>query len=205
VRRPIHAALILVVGLLLLADFLVVNQSLGELAELAIQGAVLVAAGVALAGVASLALRRGGDVWRRRGDPVGALLVLAGMAAVLGAGLRPGAAGAADPAVAWIVAALLVPIGASLFGLLFVSTLAAGRRSAAGRRPEAVIVVAAALVTLLLLLPLGGSVGAWLADASSWSLAVPIGAVFRGFLIGIALLTATVAARNLLGMGSADE
>jgi len=205
VRRPIHAALILVVGLLLLADFLVVNRSLGQLAELAIQAAVLVAAGVALAGVASLALRRGGDVWRRRGDPVGALLVLAGMAAVLGAGLRPGAAGAADPAVAWIIAALLVPIGASLFGLLFVSTLAAGRRSAAGRRPEAVIVVAAALVTLLLLLPLGGSVGAWLADASSWSLAVPIGAVFRGFLIGIALLTATVAARTLLGMGSADE
>jgi hypothetical protein len=205
VRRPIHAALILVVGLLLLADFLVVNRSLGQLSELAIQAAVLVAAGVALAGVASLALRRGGDVWRRRGDPVGALLVLAGMAAVLGAGLRPGAAGAADPAVAWIIAALLVPIGASLFGLLFVSTLAAGRRSVAGRRPEAVIVVAAALLTLVLLLPLGGSVGAWLADASSWSLAVPIGAVFRGFLIGIALLTATVAARTLLGMGSADE
>lgn len=204
-RRPIHAALILVVGLLLLADFLVVNRSLGQLSELAIQAAVLVAAGVALAGVASLALRRGGDVWRRRGDPVGALLVLAGMAAVLGAGLRPGAAGAADPAVAWIIAALLVPIGASLFGLLFVSTLAAGRRSVAGRRPEAVIVVAAALLTLVLLLPLGGSVGAWLADASSWSLAVPIGAVFRGFLIGIALLTATVAARTLLGMGSADE
>jgi hypothetical protein len=205
VRRPILAALILVIGLLLLADFLLVNESLAELADLAIQAAVLVAAGVALAGVASLAMRRGGDLWRRRGDPIGALLVLAGMAAVLVAGLRPGAAGAADPAVGWIVAALLVPIGASLFGLLFVSTLAASRRSVAGRRPEAVLVVAAAVVTLVLLLPLGGSVGAWLADAASWSLAVPIGAVFRGFLIGIALLTALVAARTLLGVGPADE
>ena len=204
-RRPILAALILVIGLLLLADFLLVNESLAELADLAIQAAVLVAAGVALAGVASLAMRRGGDLWRRRGDPIGALLVLAGMAAVLVAGLRPGAAGAADPAVGWIVAALLVPIGASLFGLLFVSTLAASRRSVAGRRPEAVLVVAAAVVTLVLLLPLGGSVGAWLADAASWSLAVPIGAVFRGFLIGISLLTALVAARTLLGVGPADE
>lgn len=204
-RRPALAALIVVVGLLLVADFIVVNDSLAELAELAIQAAVLVAAGVALAGVASLALRRGTDVWRRRGDPVGALLVLGGMTAVLVAGLRPGTAGAADPAVGWLMAALMVPIGATLFGLLFVSTLGASRRALAGRRPAAVVIVGAALVTVLLLLPLGGTVGGWLAAASGWALAVPIGAVFRGFLIGIALVTAVVAARTLLGVGPADE
>ena len=43
--------------------------------------------------VGALALRRGSDLWRRRGDPIGAALVLAGMAAVLVAGLRPGADG----------------------------------------------------------------------------------------------------------------
>ncbi len=204
-RRPILAALIIVVGLLLLADFLVVNESLGELAELAIGAAILVAAGIALAGVSSLALRRGGDLWRRRGDPIAAALVLAGMAAVLVAGLRPGAVGATDPAVRWILVALVIPIGASLFALLFVSTLAASRRAVAARNPEAVVLVSVATVTLILLLPLGGSVGAWLADASSWMLAVPVGAVFRGFLIGIALLTALVAARTLLGIGSSDE
>ena len=36
-------------------------------------------------------------------------------------------------------------------------------------------------------------------------LAVPIGAVFRGLLIGIAVLAAVFAARTLLGIGSADE
>ena len=204
-RAPIVAALIVVVGLLLLVDFLVVNESLAELADLAIQAAILVAAGVALAAVASLALRRGGDLWRRRGDPVGALLVLAGMAAVLVAGLRPGATGAGDPAVTWILAALLIPIGASLFGLLFMSTLGAARRSVVTRRPDAMLIVAMAGVTLVLLVPLGGTVGGWLADASSWALAVPVAAVFRGFLIGIALITAVVAARTLLGVGSADE
>lgn len=204
-RRPFVAALTVVVGLLLLVDFLVVNDSLAELADLVIRAAILVAAGVTLAGVGSLALRRGGDLWRRRGDPVGALLVLAGMAAVLVAGLRPGAGGASDPAVGWIVAALLVPIGATLFGLLFVSTLTASRRAIAGRRPDAMVLVGVASVTLLLLLPLGGTVGAWLADASSWAIGVPIGAVFRGFLIGVALLAAVVAARTLLGIGPADE
>jgi hypothetical protein len=205
VRRPILAAFIVVVGLLLLADFLVVNDGLAQLADVAIRAAILVAAGAALAGVASLAARRGGDLWRRRGDPVGAILVLLGIGAVLVAGLRPGAAGATDPAVAWIVTALLVPIGASLFGLLFVSTLGASRRALAARSPEAVIMVGVALVTVVLLLPLGGTVGAWLADAAAWTLAVPIGAVFRGVLIGIAVMTAVVAARTLLGIGSTDE
>lgn len=204
-RRPILAALVIAVGLLLLVDFLVVNEGVAAIADLTVRAAVLVAAGVALAGVAALALRRGADLWQRRGDPVGAALVLAGMAAVLVAGLRPGAAGAADPAVGWIVAALLVPIGASLFGLLFVSTLAASRRSIASRSPRALVLVGTAVVTLVLLLPLGGTVGAFLADAASWTLAVPIGAVFRGFLIGIALVAAVVATRTLLGIGAADE
>ena len=204
-RPSILPALIVVVGVLLLADFLVVNESLAELADLAIQGAILVAAGVALAAVVSLALRRGGDLWRRRGDPVGAVLVLAGMSAVLAAGLRPGAAGAGDPAVGWILAALVVPIGATLFGLLCVSTVGAARRSVAERRLDAIRIVGVASVTLVLLVPLGGTVGAWLAEASSWTLAVPVAAVFRGFLIGIALITAVVAARTMLGVGSTDE
>lgn len=204
-RRPILTALIAVVGLLLLTDYLVVNASLAELADLLISAAILVAAGAALAGVASLALRRGGDLWRRRGDPVGAVLVLGGMAAVLVAGLRPGAAGAGDPAVGWLLAALVIPIGASLFGLLFVSTLAASRRSLATRSRDGTVLVAAAIVVLVLLLPLGGTVGSRLSEAAGWSLAFPLGAVFRGLLLGIAVVAAVVAARTLLGVGPADD
>jgi len=205
VRRPILTALVAVVGLLLLADYLVVNASLAELADLLISAAILVAAGAALAGVASLALRRGGDLWRRRGDPVGALLVLGGMAAVLVAGLRPGTAGAGDPAVGWLLAALVIPIGASLFGLLFVSTLAASRRSLAMRSRDGTVLVVAAIVVLVLLLPLGGTVGSWLSEAAGWSLTFPLGAVFRGLLLGIAVVAAVVAARTLLGVGPADD
>lgn len=204
-RRATIPALVVIVGILLLADLLVVNDSLGELAGLAIDAAILVAAGAALAAVASLAWRRASDLWRRRGDPVGALFVLAGIGLVLAAGLRPGASGVADPAVRWIIAALIVPIGATLFGLLFVTTLGASVRSVRQRNREAMVVVAAALVALVLLLPLGGPLGDWLAGLAGWTLAVPIGAVFRGVLIGVAILAAVLAARTLLGVGVADE
>lgn len=204
-KRPTIPALVVIVGILLLADFLVVNASLSELAGIVVDAAILVAVGAALAGVASLGLRRGRDLWQRRGDPVGAALVLAGMAAILVAGLRPGAEGAADPAVTWLVTALLVPIGASLFGLLFVTTLGASRRTIGLRNREAGLLVGAAAVTLVLLLPIGGGVGAWLSAAGAWALAVPIGAVFRGMLIAVAILAAVLAARTLLGVGPTDE
>jgi hypothetical protein len=205
VRRPTLTALVVLVGLLLIADLLVVNSALGQLAGIVIDAAILVAAGAALAAIGSLGARRIADLWRRRGDPVAAALVLAGMAAMLVAGLRPGSAGTAEPAVQWLIAALLVPIGASLFGLLFVTTLAAARRSLASRSREGTLLVAAALVTTILLVPLSGGLGVWLAGTAAWLLAGPIGAVFRGLLIGIGLLTAVYAARTLLGMAAADD
>ena len=204
-RRPTIPALVIAVGVLVLADFLVVNDSLGELAGVAIDAAIVVAAGAALAGVGALVARRANDVWRRRGDPVGAGLVLAGMAAVLVAGLRPGAEGASDPAVGWIVSALMLPIGATLFGLLFVTTLSAARRSVDTGGREAIVLVGSAVVLLILLVPIGGTAGDALAAAADWALEVPIGAVFRGILIGVAVLVAVFAARTLLGIGSTDD
>lgn len=204
-RRPTIPALVIVVGVLLLADLLVVNRSLGDLAGILLDAAILVAAGAALAGLASLGARRSSDLWRRRGDPIGAALVLVGMVAVLVAGLRPGAPGASDPAVGWLVSALMLPIGATLFGLLFVTTLSAARRSVETGGREAAVVIGAALVVLILLLPIGGAVGDGLARAAEWTLEVPIGAVFRGILIGVAVLAAVFAARTLLGIGSSDE
>ena len=204
-RRATTPAIVIVVGVLLLVDFLVVNDSLSQLADLAVSAVILIAAGAALAAVAALAVRRAGDLWRRRGDPVGAALVLAGIGAMLVAGLRPGSAGATDPAVRWLVSALLIPIAATLFGLLFFTTIAAARRSAAGRGRQALVLVAAAAVMLVLLLPFGGEAGDRMSAAASWALDVPIAAVFRGVLLGVAILVAVVAARTMLGVGSADE
>ena len=204
-RRATIPAIVIAVGVLLLADLLVVNQALGDLAAVLVDAAILVAAGAALAGTASLAARRSTDLWRRRGDPIGAALVLVGIAAVLVAGLRLGAEGASDPAVGWLVSALMLPIAATLFGLLFVTTLSAARRSVATGGRDSMVVIGAAVVVLVLLLPLAGIAGDALAVAADWTLDVPIGAVFRGMLVGVAVLAAVFAARTLLGIGSADD
>jgi hypothetical protein len=99
----------------------------------------------------------------------------------------------------------MLPIAATLFGLLFVTTLSAARRSVATGGREAIVLVGAAVIVLVLLLPIAGAAGDALAAAADWTLDVPIGAVFRGILIGIAVLAALYAARTLLGIGSADE
>ncbi len=166
-RRPTLSALVILVGLVLIADLLVVNSAVDQLAGVVIDAAILVAAGAALAAVGSLGARRIADLWRRRGDPLAAGLVLGGMAAMLVAGLRPGSAGTGEPAVQWLIAALLVPIGASLFGLLFISTLAAARRSIQSRSREGTVLVAAALVTVILLVPVSGGLGSGLSVARS--------------------------------------
>ena len=204
-NRPILPALLVVVGVLLLVDFVVVNDTINDLAAVAVEAAILVAAGAALAVAGSLAWRRAGDLWGRRGDPVGAGLVILGIGAVLVAGLRPGASGASDPAVGWIVGALLVPLAATLFGLLFVTTLVAARRAVASRRRDAFVIVGAAIVMLVLLVPVGGASGDLLASAAGWVLAGPVAAVLRGILLGVAILAAVAAARTLLGIGAADE
>lgn len=204
-RRATIPALVIAVGLLLFADLLVVNPALGDLAGVAVAAVIAVAAGAAIATGTTLAVRRGLDLWRRRGDPVGALAVLLGMAAVLVAGLRPGSVGAADPAVGWIVAALIAPIGATLFGLLFLATLSAARRSAIRGGREGLVLVAAALVLVVALLPIGGPLGTALSGVASWTLSVPIAGVFRGILIGIAITAAILATRTMFGIGTADE
>lgn len=204
-RRIGPPALLIGVGLVLLADFLVVNPSLGLLAAFVGDLVIFVAAGAALLGVLALAVRRGGDLWRRSSNAGGAVAVLVGMAAMLLAGLRPGSDGADDPTTRWLVAALLVPLGASLFGLLFVSTLGALRRAVGSGGTQALVLAAAALVTLVLLLPIGGEAGSALAEGGAWTLEFPIGAVFRGLLIGVGLVAAVAAARTLLGIGASDE
>ena len=204
-RRLGPPALLIGVGLVVLADFLVVNPTLGSIAGLILDLVVFVAAAAALAGVLALAVRHGGDLFLRRADAPASVALLGGLVAMVVAGVRPGSTGASDPATQWLVAALLVPLGATLFGLLFISTLGAVRRAVASRRPDAALLAVAAGVVLIVLLPASGALGEVLSSAAAWTVAIPIGATFRGLLIGIGLVTAVTAARTLLGIGPGSE
>jgi hypothetical protein len=205
VRRSLPAATVVVVGLLLLLDYVIISPALATIADLVLELLVLLAAAAALAGGVALVLRHWTELVERRGDPPGSVSLLVGFAVVLLAGLYPGSSGSTDPAVRWLVAALLAPLIAALFALLFVFLLGAARRGLAFRTRESALMLAAAAVVIVLLLPIGGAAGDWLAGAAGWTLAVPIGGAFRGLLIGVAIVTAVHAARVLLAVNGADE
>ncbi len=106
-RRSLPATIVVVVGLLLLINTIVINPLLAGAAGALLRLVVLVAAGAALAGALALAMRHGAELLRPRGDRLEAFVLLAGLAAMLVVGLYPGSQGVADPAVRWLVAALL--------------------------------------------------------------------------------------------------
>jgi hypothetical protein len=204
-RRSLPAALVVVVGLLLLLDFVLANPTIASLSDAMLELLVLLAAAAAIAGASALVLRHWADLVERHRDPLGSLVLLSGFGIILLAGFYPGSSGASDPAVRWLVAALLAPLIASLFALLFVFLLLAARRGLALRARQTAVMLLAAAVVIVLLLPIGGATGDWLADAAAWTMAVPVGGVFRGLLIGVAIVTAVHAARVLLSVDVADD
>lgn len=204
-RRSLPATIVVVVGLLLLVNYAVINPLLAGVSEAILRLVALLAAGTALAGGLALVLRHGGDLLRRSGTLAEPAVLLVGMAAMLIAGLYPGSHGVADPAVRWLVGALLAPLIASLFAMLFVFLLLAMRQGMGIRSRQVTVMLLAAGVVVFLLLPLGGQPGAALAAAAGWAMAVPIGGVFRGLLIGVAVVTAVHAARILLAVEAADD
>jgi hypothetical protein len=205
VRRSIGAGVVIVVGLVLLADAIVANPALDDIAGLLTEYLVLLAAAAAIAGVVALFVRHGGDLLLRRGDRIGSAVLLIGLVSVLVVGLRPDGAGAADPGLRWVVAALIVPLGASLGGLLFIFLLRGAGRGMRVNPREATLLLTVAAAAVVVLLPIGGGVGAALGGVSRWMLEGPVAAVFRGLLIGVAIAASVTAARFLFGVEHRDE
>jgi hypothetical protein len=204
-RRSILIGVVLVTGLLVLLDMVIVNPSLHGAAGAVNELLVLLAAAAAVGGGATLVAHHVSNLAAADGDSVASIVLLLGMAVILVAGLRPGSNGSSDPAVLWLVAALLAPIAASVFALLFIFLLAAFRRGFALRVRETSLMAGAAAVVIVLLLPVGGQAGDWLAAGAGWVRDVPLGGVFRGLLIGIGILVATSSARSLMGLDADDE
>ena len=201
-RRSVPSALLALAGLVILGDLAIANPALGGVAGWLTQLIVLLVAGVAVAGAIALVVRNGGRVLRGD-DAIGGAAVLVGLGLVLVPGLLPGSAGADAPEVRWVVAALLAPLLAAVLALLFPMLLLAARRGLRLRGRETVVMLTGAAAVLVLLLPIGGEPGAWMASVAGWIRDVPTAAVFRGLLLGVAVMGALTAARILLG-GAAE-
>jgi hypothetical protein len=204
-RRTILTGIVLVTGLVVLLDLMIVNPSLGDVAGAINELLVLLAAAAAIGGGATLVAHHARAIAARSTDATASTVLLLGMGAMLVAGLRPGSSGASDPSVLWLVAALLAPLAASVFALLFLFLLGAFRRGFVLRVRETTLMAGAAAVVIVLLLPVGGAAGDWLAASAGWVRDVPLAGVFRGLLIGIGILVAVSATRSLLALDRDDE
>ncbi|MEX1073078.1 MAG: hypothetical protein WED86_05200 [Chloroflexota bacterium] len=204
-RRTIVTGMALVTGLLVLLDLLVVNPALGDAAGALNELLVLLAAAAAVGGGATLASHHVRELANGAGERTASIVLLGGMGAVLIAGLRPGSTGSSDPVVLWIVAALLAPIAASIVAILFIFLLGAFRKGFTVRPRETALMAGAAAIVIILLLPIGGPVGDWLAAGAGWVREVPLAGVFRGLLIGVAIMLALSAARFLLVLDRDDD
>ena len=204
-RRSILTGIVLVTGLVVLLDLMIVNPSLDDVAGAVNELLVLLAAAAAVGGGATLVAHHARTIAARSEDAIGSIVLLVGMAAMLVAGLRPGSTGSSDPSVLWLVAALLAPLAASVFALLFIFLLGAFRRGFALRVRETTVMAGAATVVIVLLLPIGGAAGDWLGASAGWVRDVPLAGVFRGLLIGIGILVAVSAARSLLALDADDD
>jgi len=204
-RRSLPGIIVLVVGLLLLIDFVIINPTLADAADALLRLIVLLAAAAAITGATFLVGRHGRKLLEGAPNRLESAVLLVGLAAMLTAGFYPGSRGAADPAVRWLVSGLLGPLVASLFAMLFVFLLVAARRGMQLRSRQMRVMLAAAAVVIVLLLPIGGIAGDWLSGLAAWSQAVPIGGVFRGLLIGVGVVVAVHATRILLSVNAPDE
>lgn len=204
-RRTIPGIIVFVVGLLLVVNYVVINPTLADVAAALMRLIVLLAAAAGITGASFLAVRHGRQLVEGGGKRLESLVLLAGMAAMLIAGFYPGSQGAADPTVRWLVAALLAPLVASVFAMLFIFLLVAMSRGVQLRSREVRVLLLAAAAVIVLLLPIGGGIGDWLGAVAGWAQAVPIGGVFRGLLIGVGIAVAIHATRILLSLNAADE
>src|SRR3970040_2172421 len=155
-RRSLTAGLALATGTVLLLDLLPPTPSLELLSGGLVELLILLAAAAAVGGAATLGAHHLRDLARGRPERWGGVTLVGGMGLILVAGLRPGSTGSSDPAVNWLVSALLVPIASSLFALVFLFLLGAVRRGLSIGTREATVTVAAAGVMVVLLLPVGG-------------------------------------------------
>lgn len=204
-RRSVPGLIVILVGLLLLVDFVIINPTLADIADALLRLIVLLAAAAGITGATFLVARHGRAILEGGPHRMESGVLLAGLAAMVVAGFYPGSQGAADPAVRWLVSGLLGPLVASLFAILFVFLLVAMRRGMQLRSRQMRVMLAAAAVVIVLLLPVGGVPGDWLAGIAAWTQAVPIGGVFRGLLIGVGVVVALQATRILLTVNAPDE
>ena len=182
-------------GLLVLADFFLVDPVIDALGAVLIEGVLILAAFALLLGVLNLLgvhARMNGTPRSRR---YSVILLVALLATFVIGILRP-----ASDELAWIFDYLYFPLQATMGALLAFFVVSAAYRAFKLRSVSALILLVTSLVVLITQLPFSAAISPLLPAAREWIFAIPVTAGVRGILLGVALGTIATALRVLLAV-----
>jgi hypothetical protein len=197
VRNPVYTAIAIGVGIVVLLGYFLQFDLLVNLRIVLLEWATILVATALLIGVVNLFIVH----WRKsttdQPNRVNSIALLAGLTITLGVA---GWFGPTDQYSLWIFNYILIPIEASLMGILAVVLIYAGVRLLR-RKPNllSIVFIATAVVILLMSGPLFGIDIPGLAELRIWIGKVPAVAGARGILLGVSLGIIAAGLRILMG------
>ena len=196
-RNPVYTAIAIGVGIVVLLGYFLQFDLLVNLRIILLEWATILVATTLLIGVVNLFIVH----WRKsttdQPNRVNSIALLAGLTITMGVA---GWFGPTDLYSLWIFNYILIPIEASLMGILSVVLIYAGVRLLR-RKPNllSIVFIATAVVILLMTGPLFGIDIPGLAELRIWIGKVPAVAGARGILLGMSLGIIAAGLRILMG------
>lgn len=194
VKRSVATAIAISVGLFVLLDFFVKNETIGKLKFVFVEWAIIVAAFALILGFLNVLIVHLNKILRfRQGWFYSIFLVLTMMIVLLLGLIEEGPQGSLTNQIFQYV---LFPLQATIFSLLAFFIASAAYRTFRLRSWESALLVITGVIVLLGQIPLWGA----LTTLKGWILEVPVMASARGILLGVALGTVATGLRVLLGI-----
>jgi hypothetical protein len=216
VRRQVPAAIVFVVGLVVLIQWFVPHRPIGTLGSLFTQWFNIIAAFAVLLGAFNLIKLQSLKVAKRHRDTPYALVCIVSFVVTGLAGMtRIGGSAAGNPyddpgsVFGWIWWNTFVPLSTTMFALLAFFVASASYRAFRARNAEATVLLVAGIILMLGRVPLGQMLTSRLPDSLSylrleniatWIYTVPNTGGARAVMIGIALGVVSTSLRLILGI-----
>ncbi len=198
ISRILSTVVAMTVGLLVLVDFFVNSDNVNALGLYLIRTASVVAAFALMLGMVNVLTVHLGKVTTRDTGWGYSMVLLGAMLFTLGVGFLTG--GPASIQIQELFDMVLFPLEATLFSLLAFFVFTAAYRAFRVKSFETGLFVTFGILVLLGQVPVGAMLWDQLPVIKDWVLDVPALAGARGILLGVALGTAAVGLRVLLGL-----
>ena len=200
-KRTLPTLTAIILGFIVLADFVIPNPQLNTLGAILAEGALILSAFALLLGLLNLLRVHTSHIihahaeGEKQNRSLSIVLVLALVVTAAIGILMP-----ASSADKWLFEYVYYPLQSTMAALLAFFVTSAAYRAFRMKNADAVILALVSLFLLLAQLPFSKAISPYLPIARDWIMAVPVTAAMRGLVVGIALGTMATALRVLVAV-----